>query len=96
MDNPVKIKEPKGLFFRLDAHYRLYVSLSIAVVSFFLFKNDSVPATALVTWIAFAFSVIVLDWVIILGAHPREIRKIASLEDSSRTLIFLFVLFASL
>ncbi|MEO6151107.1 MAG: DUF1345 domain-containing protein [Mucilaginibacter sp.] len=95
MDNPVKIKEPKGLFFRLDAHYRLYLSLAIAVAAFFLFKSDSVPATTLVTWIAFAFSVIVLDWVIIFGAHPREIRKIASLEDSSRTIIFLFVLVAS-
>ncbi|RYD91911.1 MAG: DUF1345 domain-containing protein [Sphingobacteriales bacterium] len=84
------------MFFRLDAHYRLYLAVAAGIAGFFLFRNESVPATALVTWIAFAFTVIVLDWVIILGAHPREIRKIASLEDSSRTLIFLFVLFASL
>ncbi|RYZ93734.1 MAG: DUF1345 domain-containing protein [Sphingobacteriaceae bacterium] len=90
------IKKPKGLFFRLDAHYRLYLSVAIAVAAFFLFKSDSVPATAITVWIAFSVTVMVLDWIIILSAHPREIRKIASLEDSSRTIIFLFVLIASL
>jgi uncharacterized membrane protein len=97
MDNAsTPIKKPKGMFFRLDAHYRMYVSMLVAVAAFFLFRTDSVPATALIVWIAFAFSVIVLDWIIIFWAHPREIRKVASLEDSSRTLIFLFVMVASL
>ncbi|WP_262886907.1 DUF1345 domain-containing protein [Mucilaginibacter humi] len=36
-----------------------------------------------------------MDWIIILNAHPKEIRKIAKLQDSSRTLIFLFVIAAS-
>jgi uncharacterized membrane protein len=37
-----------------------------------------------------------MDWVIILSSHPREVRKIASIQDSSRTLIFLFVIGASI
>jgi uncharacterized membrane protein len=57
---------------------------------------QSVPAVTLLTWIAIASSIIVLDWINILSAHPKDIRKIASLEDSSRFLIFLFVLAASL
>jgi uncharacterized membrane protein len=56
----------------------------------------SVPEVTLITWIAIALSIIILDWVTILWAHPREIRKIASLEDSSRVLIFFFVLTASM
>ncbi|WP_262893664.1 DUF1345 domain-containing protein [Mucilaginibacter myungsuensis] len=48
------------------------------------------------TWSAFALTVIIWDWIIILTAHPREIRKVASLEDSSRTLLFIIVVGASL
>ena len=37
-----------------------------------------------------------MDWIIILSSHPREVRKIAKLQDSSRTFLFLFVIAASL
>jgi uncharacterized membrane protein len=92
------VKEPqKYLILRLDAHYRLYVSLLIGAVAFLLARHiRSVPAVTLVVWIAVALSIIILDWITIIWAHPREIRKIASLEDSSRYLVFLFVMTASL
>jgi uncharacterized membrane protein len=91
-----KVKLPNNVFFRLDAHYRVYFSLFAAGVAFFFARNNyTVPAVALITWIAFALSVIIMDWLIILKAHPREIRKIARLQDSSRTMIFLFVIAAS-
>nr|WP_294944743.1 DUF1345 domain-containing protein [uncultured Mucilaginibacter sp.] len=92
------VKEPKKyLLLRLDAHYRLYISLLVGVGAFLLARHiDSVPAVTLITWIAVAASIIILDWIIILRAHPRDIRKLASLEDSSRYLIFLFVMTASL
>ncbi|MBL4675209.1 MAG: DUF1345 domain-containing protein [Mucilaginibacter sp.] len=87
----------KKFLYRIDAHYRLIISLVIGALAFLLSRHlQSVPEVTLITWIAVALSIIVLDWVTILGAHPREIRKIASLEDSSRTLIFLFVMVASL
>jgi len=93
---PTKVKLPNNVFFRLDAHYRVYFALIVAGVAFFFTRNNySVPAVALITWIAFAQSVIIMDWLIILKAHPREIRKIARLQDSSRTMIFLFVVAAS-
>jgi uncharacterized membrane protein len=87
----------KGLFFRLDAHYRLLISLAVsALVFFFIHNSQSVPAVILLTWISFALVVIIMDWIIILWSHPREVRKIAKLQDSSRTFIFLFVIAASL
>jgi uncharacterized membrane protein len=87
----------KNFLLRTDAHYRLYLSLLIGVGTFFAIRHvQSVPAVALITWIAIAMSIIILDWIVILSAHPRDIRKVASLEDSSRLTIFLFVLVASL
>jgi len=95
MSNKI-IKLPNNVFFRLDAHYRVYLSLFAAAVTwFFTMTAYSVPAVILFSWIAFALMVIIMDWIIILKAHPREIRKIAKLQDSSRTIIFLFVITAS-
>jgi uncharacterized membrane protein len=93
-----QVTEPKKSFLlRLDAHYRLYLSLLIGAVTFFFIRHvPSVPAVTLITWIAIALSIIILDWITILSAHPKDIRKIASLEDSSRFTIFLFVMVASL
>jgi len=93
---PNQIKLPNHIFFRLDAHYRVYFSFFAAAVAFFFtHSNHSVPAVILITWIAFALMVILMDWIIIIKAHPREVRKIARLQDSSRTIIFLFVIAAS-
>ncbi|RWY51042.1 DUF1345 domain-containing protein [Mucilaginibacter gilvus] len=92
------IKGPEKYFiFRMEANYRLLVALFVAALVFFLCRHlSSIPAIALITWIAFALTIIILTWIVILWAHPKEIRKIASLEDSSRYLIFLFVTTASL
>jgi uncharacterized membrane protein len=90
---PGNIKLPQHVFFRLDAHYRVYFSLFVSAIAFSCtISSHSAPAVALITWIAFAMAIIIMDWVIIWKAHPREIRKIARLQDSSRSLIFLFVL----
>jgi uncharacterized membrane protein len=87
----------KRIFFRLDAHYRLMISLAVSAIVFLLINGKfAVPAIILFTWISFALAVIVMDWVIILSSHPREVRKIAKLQDSSRAFIFLFVIAASI
>jgi len=93
-----KIPKPsKLLFFHLDAHYRLIISLAVGIIVFFLTrKNISTPSLILVTWISFALTVILMDWITIATCHPREVRAIAKIQDSSRTFIFLFVLSASL
>ena len=81
----------------MDAHMRFYIALVVAAVAFFFSRHiSSMPAIALITWIGFGLTVILLDWIVILTAHPKDIRKIAKIEDSSRYLIFLFVTTASL
>jgi uncharacterized membrane protein len=91
------IKADKRLFFRMDAHYRLLISLFVSAIVFFCLNGKySMPAVILFTWIAFASTIIIMDWIIILSSHPREVRKIAKLQDSSRTFLFLFVIAASL
>ena len=81
---------------KMDAHHRVIVSLVIsAVVLFLTAPSYSTPSVILFTWMAFATSSILLVWITILSSHPREVRKIAKLQDSSRVMIFGFVITAS-
>lgn len=90
------LKPDRRVFFRLDAHYRLVISLIVSAIVFFSIRaNTSGPSLALSTWIACAATIIVMDWIIILSSHPREVRKIARLQDQSRTFLFLFIIAAS-
>jgi uncharacterized membrane protein len=92
------IKPDRRFFFRIDAHYRLMIALAVAaIVLFFTYRQAyAAPITILLVWIAFALTVIVLNWIVILSSHPREVQKIARLQDSSRTILFLFTIVASL
>jgi uncharacterized membrane protein len=91
------MKAPKTERFYLDAHHRLLIALGISALVFGLaYKSLSIAELTLTTWTCFAFSLIVPQWIAILNAHPKDVRRIARLEDSSRTFIFLFVIFASL
>jgi uncharacterized membrane protein len=94
---PAITKTKAKVWFRLDAHHRMLISLIVSAVTlFFSWGRFGAPAVILFTWIAFALMIIIMDWIIILSSHPMEVRKIARIEDSSRTLIFLFVIVASL
>jgi uncharacterized membrane protein len=86
------IKPDKRFFFRLDAHYRLLIALAVSVITFFCFHNSvKTPALILVCWIGCALTIILLNWIIIFSSHPREVRAIARLQDSSLTFLFLFI-----
>lgn len=87
----------KDVHFYLDAHHRLFIALGISASVLMVFYHKlSIPELTLITWICFAFSLIIPQWIVILTAHPQEVSRIAKLEDSSRTFIFLFVIFASI
>jgi uncharacterized membrane protein len=91
------IKTDKQFFFRLDARYRFIIACCISAITFLcIHTSNSTPGVVLITWISFAITVIILDWIVIISCHPREVEKIAKLQDSSRTFLFLFVIAASL
>lgn len=91
------LKKPTtNLFLRMDAQHRLMVNLGVSgIVLYFIFNRFSMPVVILLTWMAFALTAIILLWVTFLLSHPREVRKIARLQDSSRTVLFSFVIIAS-
>lgn len=91
------VKPDRRFFFKLDAHYRLIISLTVAAIVYFCSsKALTIPELGLACWIGCASTVIVLDWIVILTSHPMEVSKIAKLQDSSRSFLFAFIITASL
>jgi len=80
----------------LEAHHRLLISLAFAALVFFVLKGHLYWRTQLImTWDAYALCVLVLAWLRIITAQPRVVVRLATLQHSSRKLIFLFVVFAA-
>ncbi len=80
---------------RLDAHHRLLISLGVAgAVLAALPGSWEWPTRVVVTWIAYASSVLALTWTALTLSHPRDLPTLSRLEDSSRVLILVFVLVA--
>jgi len=81
---------------RLDAHHKLFISLVAALIIFFVTHSRFSIATSLVlTWITFAITMMGLYLSTIFTVHPLEMKKIAKVQDSNRTIIFFFVLAAA-
>lgn len=84
----------------LDADHRLWISLSIGALAFFLTSGQMLGQTQwVVAYLAYALSILALTWTTIIISSPQETQQTYRLEDSSRFLILAFVVvsaFASL
>lgn len=91
---------PSQNFKFLNARHRQFIALFIALTTFFLTRKYSLPVNIMLTWVAYAGSILILSWVSILRLHPKDVgENSAKEEDSSLPFIFLFVIasaFASL
>lgn len=85
-----------SLLDKLDKRYRLYISLLLTVIVFLLVRSRHAQAvTFMLTWISFATASLIFSWITILSIHPKDIRVVASAQDSSRLVIFLLVVGAA-
>lgn len=90
-------KEKSTFLTRLDANYRLIISLIIGMAVFFIFRNEMGNLQiSLVSWTSCATTLIILNWLIIIFENPRSVRNAASIQDYSRLVIFVFIVIASI
>jgi uncharacterized membrane protein len=80
---------------RLDAHHRLLIALGAALLVLLATNGLGWPVRAILAWVVYALSVLALAWTTIVVLHPRDARHTYRIQDSSRWLIFLFVLLAA-
>ncbi|MDQ6911690.1 MAG: DUF1345 domain-containing protein [Verrucomicrobiota bacterium] len=80
----------------VSARFRLIISLSLAVVVWFVLRGRMQFATQMIaTWDAFALSALLIAWVGILTVPHQEIRKKVQNQDVAGPLISVFVVVVS-
>ena len=81
---------------RLDAHHRLLIAIGVAlVVAVVIPRTVLWPTRLVLIWLAYALTVLGLIWLTIFRVKPHEMKQFYRLQDSSRTLIFVFVILAA-
>lgn len=81
----------------LDAHHKLYVSLLLAAICFFAVKSTVSGSTQfMLAWLTYSASSLILSLLTILNVHPAEMHQDAHAQDSNKTLVFLFAVFATI
>jgi uncharacterized membrane protein len=79
-----------------DAHHRFGFALAAAAVTVLLLHGRmGLPMLIAVAWNAFAFTILVLAWGVLVFQDPFETRRNARLQDSSRTFLFVAVVGAA-
>ena len=81
----------------LDSHVRQIVAIIVALVTFLFFHQHelSIITHFIAIWDVYAFVVVLMAWITICTANPRNIQRRVRLQDSSRALIFTFVIVAA-
>lgn len=80
----------------LNRIIRIVISLVVAAVVFLaLYGHHSFAITFMVSWIAFAATTLFITWSTILIFHPKEISHVANEQDTTRLVMFLFVVAAA-
>ncbi len=80
----------------LDAHHRLLIAGTVAVVIGLVLPYHMQWSTRILgIWDAYVYTVLGLIWATILTAEPKEVVNRAKLEDNSRAAIFIFVIAAA-
>jgi uncharacterized membrane protein len=81
--------------YRIPARTRLLIALFVSFITFMVTGRTPPAIQFILVWSSFAFTGLVLFWITILTAGVHEVKDIAKRQDSSRTIVFIFVLFSS-
>ncbi len=81
--------------YRIPSHTRLMIALFVSLIAFAISGRTPPAIQFILVWSSFSFASLILFWITILKAEVHEVKYIAKRQDSSRTIVFIFVLVAA-
>src|SRR5664279_364043 len=81
--------------YRIPARTRLMIALFFSFIMFIISGRTPPAIQFIMVWSSFSFASLILFWITILNAGFHEVKNIARRQDSSRTIVFIFVLVAA-
>ena len=79
----------------LDAHHRFMLACVFGFAAFVGLEPHSLATRLVGSWDVFAFSVVVLAWLILATQDPYEVRRNARFQDASGTFLFILIISAA-
>ena len=79
----------------LEAHHRLAFAACVGVAVFLLLSTVRLPLRVIIGWDAYAASILILSWTRIFSAKPAAVARLATLQHTSRMILFAGVLAAA-
>jgi uncharacterized membrane protein len=81
--------------YKIPAKTRLLIAILVSLITFAISGRTPPAIHFILAWSSFAFASLVMFWLTIITAEVHEVKYIAKKQDSSRTIVFFFVLFAA-
>ncbi len=84
-------------FQRLNSVAKLFICFGIAITIYFVIQIEHLdPLThVMIGWDTFSFCMIIMSWITFSITTSQQIRQQSSVQDSSRTLIFMIILIST-
>ncbi len=85
-------------FEKIHSFAKILICLAIAIIVYFLIQIEHVDILShlMIGWDTFSVCLIVMTWITFMITKPQEIREQARVQDSSRSVIFITILIATL
>ena len=93
----MKIKKSENILTNTDPVHRVVISTIVALITFFIFKQQHFNVTifTMILWDAFALSYIIISWIVFFTSTTDHITKKARTDDGGKLFVFFIVVFAS-
>lgn len=90
-------KKTENFLLRIHPFYKVIISSVLSLVTFFILQNQEFnwKVTVLIIWIVFAFSYLLISWLIFYACSREQISSHAGKEDGSRFFVSLLILISS-
>jgi uncharacterized membrane protein len=97
MSTQIHRPESKNIFLRMHPLQRILISLLAAVIVFFIIRKKEIGFVLCTTtiWDAFAFTFIIICWIVFFKRSHAEIIKQANKDDGSRVFVLISILVAT-
>ncbi len=87
-----------SVFEKLNSVHKLLISIAIGVIVYFIIDIRHLDGLThfMISWDVFSLCMIILSWITFGVTKSQQIRELATVQDSSRILIFITVLISTL
>src|SRR5690242_5079585 len=94
---PARSKKKKGnIFLRMHSLHRVFISIVLAVITFFIALNSQSKLIEIVSlWSVFALTYLIMSWIVLFTKPIEEIKKSAAKDDGSAPYVFIMILLSS-